>query len=195
MNLSTEDNPMLTLTLPAPKPLIAAGDKEVLLVTNADQREPANVECWPVQEKFEAKLEQALQERFGVKLKRAHPYKNDQGHGFIAGQREGSDLFAALDPDAPVIVLLTAWQYSHHLAPSLVKHRGPILLLTNFDGTFPGLVGMLCMAGTLTSLGKADYARLWSAGFDDDFFFNGLESWLKTGTIAHDASYLHPVDA
>ena len=86
---------MLTLTLPAPKPLIAAGDKEVLLVTNADQREPANVECWPVQEKFEAKLEQALQERFGVKLKRAHPYKSDQGHGFIAGQREGSDLFAA----------------------------------------------------------------------------------------------------
>lgn len=54
---------------------------------------------------------------------------------------------------------------------------------------------MLCMAGTLTSLGKTDYARLWSAGFDDDFFFNGLESWLKTGTIAHDASYLHPVDA
>ena len=186
---------MLTLTLPAPKPLIAAGDKEVLLVTNADQREPANVECWPVQEKFEAKLEQALQKRFGVKLKRAHPYKSDQGHGFIAGQREGSDLFAALDPDAPVIVLLTAWQYSHHLAPSLVKHRGPILLLTNFDGTFPGLVGMLCMAGTLTSLGKTDYARLWSTGFDDDFFFNGLESWLKTGTIAHDASYLHPVDA
>jgi hypothetical protein len=147
---------MLTLTLSESKPSITAGDKEVLLVTNADQREPANVECWPVQHKFEVKLEQALLKRFGVKVKRAHPYKSDKGHGFIAGQREGSDLFAAIDPDAPVIVLLTAWQYSHHLAPSLVRHRGPLLLLANFDGTFPGLVGMLCLAGTLTSLGKTD---------------------------------------
>jgi hypothetical protein len=34
---------MLTLTLPEAKPLITAGDKEVLLVTNADLRESANV--------------------------------------------------------------------------------------------------------------------------------------------------------
>ncbi|MDR1935378.1 MAG: signal transduction protein [Candidatus Accumulibacter sp.] len=186
---------MLKLTLPEAKPLIQAGDKEVLLVTNADQREPANVECWPVQEKFERKLEEALAGRFGVKLKRAHPFKRDRGHGFIAGQREGSDLFAAIDRDAPVIVLITAWQYSHHLAPSLARHRGPLLLLANFEGTWPGLVGMLCLAGTLTSLGKTDYSRLWSSGFDDDFFFAGLESWLKTGRIEHDTSYLHPVDA
>ena len=35
---------MLKLTLPQSKPLIKAGDKEVLLVTNADLRESANVE-------------------------------------------------------------------------------------------------------------------------------------------------------
>ena len=39
---------MLTLTLPKAKPLITAGPNEVLLVTNADLRESANVECWPV---------------------------------------------------------------------------------------------------------------------------------------------------
>lgn len=185
---------MLKLTLPEPKPLIKAGTNEVLLVTNADLRESANVECWPVQNKFEAKLEDALSSRFGVTAKRAHLYKGDKGHGFISSQREGSDLFATIDPDSPVIVLLTAWQYSHHLAPSLAKHRGPVLLLANFDGTWPGLVGTLCMAGTLTGLGKA-YSRLWSANFDDEFFFKGLDSWLKTGTIKHDLSYLHPVDA
>ena len=145
---------MLTLTLPAAQPPIKAGDKEVLVVTNADLRESANVACWPVQNKFEDKLEKALAGRFGIQTKRAHLYKGDKGHGFISSQREGSDLFAAIDPDAPVIVLLTAWQYSHHLAPSLARHRGPVLLLANFDGTWPGLVGMLCMAGTLTSLGK-----------------------------------------
>lgn len=185
---------MLILNLPEPKTLIKAGEKEVLLVTNADLRESANVECWPVQNKFEQKLEQALSSRFGFKTKRAHLFKDDKKHGFISSQREGSDLFATLDPDAPVIVLLTAWQYSHHLAPSLAKHRGPVLLLANFDGTWPGLVGMLCMAGTLTSLGKI-YSRLWSSGFDDDFFFKGLDAWLKTGQITHDTSYLQPVNA
>ena len=185
---------MLTLTLPEAKPLIKPGVKEVLLVTNADLRESANKECWPVQNKFEEKLEKALFGRFDYRLKRAHLFKNDKGHGFISNQREGSDLFATIDPDAAVIVLLTAWQYSHHLAPSLVKHRGPVLLLANFDGTWPGLVGMLCMAGTLTSLGKP-YSRLWSSNFDDDFFFKGLESWLTTGKIEHDLSHLHAVDA
>lgn len=123
---------MLTLTLPSTGKTITAGDQEVLVVTNADLRESANVECWPVQNKFEDKL--ALASRFSRKAKRAHLYKGDQGHGFISSQREGSDLFATLDPDAPVIVLLTAWQYSHHLAPSLARHRGPVLLLANFDG-------------------------------------------------------------
>lgn len=185
---------MLDFTLTEFGPQITAGKNEVLLVTNADLRESANVECWPVQAKFEQKLEQVLLQRFGVKAKRAHPFKADKGHGFISSQREGSDLFARIDPDAPVIVLLTAWQYSHHLAPSLVHHRGPILLLANFDGTWPGLVGMLNMAGTLTSLGKP-VARLWSENFDDDFFFNGLDTWLKTGRLAHDTRYLHAVDA
>ena len=185
---------MLTLTLPKAKPLITAGPNEVLLVTNADLRESANVECWPVQNKFESKLKEAMLNRFGITAKRAHLYKNDKGHGFISSQREGSDLFATIDPEAPVIVLLTAWQYSHHLAPSLAKHRGPVLLLANFDGTWPGLVGTLCMAGTLTGLGKT-YSRLWSTNFDDAFFYNGLEEWLKTGAINHDTSYLHPVDA
>lgn len=183
---------MLTLKLPESGPMITAGSHEVLLVTNADLRESANQECWPVQAKFEEKLQQTLSKRFGYTGKRAHLYKGDKRHGFISSQREGSDLFATIDPDAPVIVLLTAWQYSHHLAPSLAKHRGPVLLLANFDGTWPGLVGQLCMAGTLTGLGKA-YARLWSSNFDDDFFFDGLASWLKTGHIKHDTSYLHPV--
>ncbi|MDR3538943.1 MAG: hypothetical protein P4L71_20785 [Acetobacteraceae bacterium] len=183
---------MLHLNLPAEPPLLHAGKNEVLLVTNADLREPANVQCWPVQEKFEARLHQVLTERFGVTVRRAHPVHAERGHGFISSQREGSDLFASIDPDAPVIVLLTAWQYSHHLAPSLARHRGPILLLANFDGTWPGLVGMLCMAGTLTSLGRA-CSRLWSENFDDPFFLTGLSAWLRTGQIEHDTSYLQPI--
>lgn len=188
----------LTLNLPASKQRTTLNDKEVFVIANGDLRDGANKNCWEVQSTFEAKLETALKEKFGFSVRRAHPVKEEVGHGFISCQREGSDILASIDPEAPVIVLMTAWQYSHHVAPSLVHHKGPILLLANFDGTWPGLVGALCMAGTLNSLGK-EHSRLWSENFDDDFFYLGLQSWLECGKIEHDTSYLkeitkdHPV--
>lgn len=160
---------MLTLTLPAAQPLIKAGDKEVLVVTNADLRESANVACWRGgAEQVRGQARKSAGRPLWHPDQARSPVQGRQGPGFISSQREGSDLFATIDPQAPVIVLLTAWQYSHHLAPSLATHKGPVLLLANFDGTWPGLVGMLCMAGTLTSLGKT-YSRLWSSDFDDEF--------------------------
>ncbi|MCA7013318.1 signal transduction protein [Dickeya dadantii] len=188
-----EQRVSLTLNLPASPRRLSVGEREVLLVTNADLRESANLTCWPTQQQFESRLQSAL-EQLGYRMTRAHAVDNARGHGFISSQREGSDVFAALDPDAPVIVLLTAWQYSHHIAPSLVHHRGPVLLLANFDGTWPGLVGMLCMAGCLTSLGR-DYSRLWSATFDDDAFRQGLATWLRDGAVSHKTGYLRPVAA
>ena len=182
----------LKLTLPEAKPHQTLGEKEVFVIANGDLRDSANKICWEVQSAFEQKLEVALKEKFGYSVRRAHPIKEDKGHGFIGNQREGSDVMASIDPKAPVIVLMTAWQYSHHLAPSLVNHEGPVLLMANFDGTWPGLVGALCMAGTLTSLGR-DHSRLWSENFDDDFFYAGLQSWLEAGKIEHDVSYLTEV--
>jgi hypothetical protein len=183
---------MLNVKLPLEPAHLTPGPNEVLFVTNADLRESANVACWPVEAKYEALLEKALA-ALGKTARRAHSIKADKGHGFISSQREGSDVFATIDPNAPVIVLLTAWQYSHHLANCLALHKGPILLLANFDGTWPGLVGMLCMAGTLTSLGKP-YSRLWSESFDDPLFNDGLKSWLATGEIRHDLSHLTRID-
>lgn len=183
---------MLTLTLPPEPAYLKTAPDEVLFVTNADLRESANVACWPVEAKYEALLAESLAE-FGKRARRAHPFKPDKGHGFIASQREGSDVFATIDQNAPVIVLLTAWQYSHHLASCLARHKGPVLLLANFDGTWPGLVGMLCMAGSLTSLGKS-YSRLWSESFDDKLFRRGLKAWLKSGRIKHDLSHLTKID-
>ena len=114
---------MLNLNLPSSPATIQAGEKEILLVTNADLREAANVTCWPTQKAYEEKLGIAL-ERLGYRVKRAHPVNEKRGHGFISSQKEGSDLFAAIDPDAPVIVLLTAWQYSHQRAHTTVTEGG-----------------------------------------------------------------------
>ncbi len=161
------------------------GRDSVVLIANGDLRESANVRCWPVQQEFEKKLENILHERFQTKLIRMGKAEG----GFISSQREGSDIFSQIDPDARIIVLITAWQYSHHVANALVLHRGPILLLANFDGTWPGLVGMLNMAGSLTALGRA-YSRLWSETFDDAVFYTELENWLNNGSITWDRSYL-----
>lgn len=184
---------MLTVNLPANKPQTSVAKNEVLLVANADLREPANVTCWPTGQKFETKLQAAL-EKEGYRIKRAHKIDIERGHGFISSQREGADVFAAIDPEAPVIVLITAWQYSHHLASSLAHHKGPVLLLANFEGTYPGLVGMLCMAGTLTSLG-VNYSRIWSETFEDEKFSTDLRTWLRDGYVHQRTDYLHEVKA
>ena len=100
---------MLTLNLPESPTVIKAGPNEILVLTNADLRESANVTCWPTQVKYEKLLEQALTSRFGLRVRRAHPIKTDKGHGFISSQREGSDVVASLDPsglNATVVLVL-----------------------------------------------------------------------------------------
>lgn len=202
MNTALTENPKLAavkalypdFNLPRLNDHAPVQKDEVVVLTNGDLRKSANLTCWEVQDKFEQKLNLVLKEKLGIKSIRAHRYNDEDGHGFIGNQREGSDAFANIDPNAPVIVLLTAWQYSHHVAPSLVHHKGSVLVLANFDGTWPGLVGALCLEGTLTSLGRA-HSRLWSENFDDEFFYSKLEEWFKTGEIRHDTSYLKQLSA
>jgi len=166
---------------------------EVVMINNGDLRLSANQECWPVQNDFEQRLTRVMQRRYGIDLVKANRYHSGDEHGFIACQAEGNETFTTIDPEAPLIVLLTVWEYSHHIAAGLAHHKGPVLLLANFAGTWPGLVGMLNLAGSLTALGR-DYSRLWSAEFEDEFFLNGLDQWMSTGTIEHDTSYLRAVE-
>ncbi len=179
--------------IPKQPKILSAKEKEIFMLANGDLRESANQNCWAVQKKYEDKLQAALQQYCGYDVKRIHDIDAEKGHGFISNQREGADILSRIDKKAPLIILSTAWQYAHHIAPSLVHHKGPILILGNFDGTWPGLVGMLCLSGTLNSLGR-HHSRLWSENFDDAFFINGLKTWIKTGQIDHDLSYLKKVD-
>ena len=114
---------------------------QIILVASGDLREGANVVCWPTQKAMEAKLTKVLAD-LGHELVRAHPEKA-AGHGFIASQREGMDIFATIAPDAPLIVAEAVWQYSHHVLAGLTTHRGPILTVANWSGQYPGLVGLL----------------------------------------------------
>ncbi len=161
---------------------------EVVLIANGDLRLSANQMCWPAQEAMEKTIIAAIQ-REGWKVRRGHPYKQDEEHGFIGSQKEGMAVFKNIHPDAPLIVAEAVWQYSHHVLHGLISHRGPILTLANWSGQWPGLVGMLNLNGSLTKAGVA-YSTLWSLDFTDDFFKRGLREWLTSGCVTHDTSHV-----
>ncbi len=163
----------------------------ILLVANGDLRQSANEICWPAQHAMERALAKAVS-RFGCRLVRAHPYRAAQKHGFISSQKEGMEVFARLDARAPLIVAEAVWQYSHHILHGLISHQGPILTVANWSGTWPGLVGMLNLNGSLTKAGVG-YSTLWSADFTDAFFLRGLERWLKNGFVTHPAKHVRPL--
>ena len=88
------------------------------------------------------------------------------------------------------MVVEAVWEYSHHVLAGLRSHRGPILVVANWAGEFPGLVGLLNLAGSMTKAG-IDYSVLWSPDFADQWSRDRLKEWLDTGHIEHDASHVH----
>src|SRR5271169_655383 len=159
--------------LESPSP-VASG--EILLIASGDLRQSANKVCWAAQAEMEAQLTEALRAE-GFTLRRAHPYSEDLGHGFISSQRMGMDVFTRIHPDAPIIVAEAVWQYSHNVFSGLEHHRGPILTVANWSGQWPGLVGMLNLNGCLHKAGVT---------------FSTL--WLKEKTIEQDSTHVRELD-
>lgn len=168
-------------------------DREIYLVASGDLRLSANQKCWPAQEAMETALGQAIEAR-GFQVRRAHAFDPDVGHGFISSQRQGMDIFEKIPADAPLIVAEAVWQYSHHVLAGLSTHRGPILTVANWSGTWPGLVGMLNLNGSLTKAGIR-YSTLWSEDFTDDWFTQRLDQWLNTGQVSHEITHVANFDS
>lgn len=133
-------------------------------------------------------------EREGNKIKRGHPYDPVKKHSFIDSQNYGMKVFHSIPNNAPLIVAEAVWQYTNHVLPGLLTHRGPILTVANWSGEWPGLVGLLNLNASLTKAG-IKYSTLWSEDFTDEFFLKNLRSWLKRGRISHDTSQVHPYGA
>ena len=170
-------------TVPQLKRTNKIGKKQVLLIASGDLRESANQKCWPAQAEMEMALTGAVATA-GFELVRAHPFKQGPGHGFISSQKEGMEVFSRIDPKAPIIIAEAVWQYSHHVLPGLISHQGPILTVANWSGTWPGLVGMLNLNGSMTKAG-VNYSTLWSEDFTDAYFLSHLHKWLKEGKTKH----------
>ena len=165
---------------------------KAVLIASGDLREEANRVCWPAQQAMEKALAAAFT-RAGWTLNRGHAVSRSRGHGFIAGCREGLDVFAGIDPGTPLVVAEAVWQYSNHVLPGLTTHTGPILTAANWSGQWPGLVGMLNLNGSLTKSG-VPYSTVWADDFASPSFERHLASWLDTRTIHHDTSHVVPFE-
>jgi hypothetical protein len=172
------------------------GMNTLYLLANGDLRDAANRAGWEKQMEMEKRvtsLIESLADSKGRRFRvvRAHRFDPKLGHGFINSQKMGNRVFAGIPPNAPVIVVETIWQYSHHILGALVAHEGPILTVANWSGTWPGLVGLANLNASLIKHGR-EYSSLWTEEFTDDFFLNGLRNFLATGKVTHDISHARP---
>lgn len=179
---------MTDYALPATPVRPDAPEHTAYLITSGDLRESANLAGWPTQVELEAAVTGVLND-LGWQVIRPFGVDPATGHGFISSQRMGMEIFKTIPAEAPLVVAIANWQYSHHVLAGLRTHRGPILTVANFAGDWPGLVGLLGLNAGLTKMGKP-YATTWSVDFTDDWFRDGLREWVETGGIVHDASHV-----
>jgi hypothetical protein len=173
---------------PQALPVPQAADRTAYYVVSGDLRPAANTTCWPTQQRLEENVRRAVTS-LGWDLVRGHQVDPVKGHGFIDSQRRGIEVFRTIPPDAPLLVVGAAWQYSHHVLAGLGAHRGPIMVGANWDGEFPGLVGLLNLTASMTKAG-IPYSSLWSEDFTDSWAVDGLKTWLETGLLVHDLSHV-----
>ena len=114
---------------------------------------------------------------------------------FLTTPADAIDALSGIDD--PLIGVYAHWVYGPHTTDGVVGSDNPLLLASNFDGTWPGLVGLLNTGACLTSLGRR-HSRLWSAEPDlttDEWFMASLDGWVRTGALEHDAGCIRTAPA
>jgi L-fucose isomerase-like protein len=111
--------------------------------------------------------------------------------GFLARPDQAIRKLGALDE--PMIGLFVHWVYGPHTVDGVVGKDHPLLLASNFSGTWPGLVGLLNTAACLASV-ERPFSRIWTDAQDwskNKRFMDRLDEWCRTGTIRYPEDELH----
>src|SRR4029077_2591309 len=93
----------------------------------------------------------------------------------------------------PLIGVFVHWTYATHTVDGVVGKDNPLLLASNFSGTWPGLVALLNTGASLDSLNRP-YSRVWTDSKDwseDRTFMDRLDAWCSTGQIRYPENELH----
>ncbi len=105
--------------------------------------------------------------------------------GFLTKPHEAIDKLGPIDD--PMVGVCVHWFYGPHTTDGVVGKDNPLLLASNFSGTWPGLVGLLNTGACLESVGRR-FSRAWTSADDwtaDEAFMARLEEWCSTGTIRY----------
>jgi L-fucose isomerase-like protein len=109
-----------------------------------------------------------------------------------------NEAIAKLGPiDDPMVGVFVHWTYAPHTVDGVVGKDSPLLLASNFSGTWPGLVALLNTAASLESVGRSA-SRAWTDADDwtaDAPFMERLDEWCKTGWIGYPTSETHGAGA
>ena len=141
-----------------------------------DYRAKPNADAMPQMEAATVQLEKALR-----KLGRT-PYRIE---GYLTKPHESIEKLGPVDD--PLVGVYVHWVYGPHTTDGVVGKDTPLLLASNFSGTWPGLVGLLNTGACLESVGRA-FSRAWTDAEDwtaDDAFMAHLDEWCSTGRIGY----------
>lgn len=148
-----------------------------------DYRALPNELALPGVEEATVQLENALR-RLGRRSYRVE--------GFLTKPHQAIEKLGPIDD--PMIGVCVHWFYGPHTTDGVVGGDNPLLLASNFSGTWPGLVGLLNTGACLESLGRP-YSRAWTEAQNwgsDEAFMARLDEWSTTGAIAYAEDELHP---
>ena len=105
--------------------------------------------------------------------------------GFITKPNEAIEKLGPID-DA-IIGIFAHWVYGPHTTDGVAGKDNPLLLVSNFSGVWPGLVGLLNTGACLESIGRKS-SRIWTDAEDwtaDEAFMARLDEWCSTGSICY----------
>lgn len=156
--------------------------KKVAIFWPGDYRQKPNELAKPQMEETTAQLQQALR-----KLGR-EPFLVP---GFLTRPDEAITKLGPIDE--PMIGVFVHWTYGPHTCDGVVGKDNPLLLGSNFSGTWPGLVALLNTGACLESLGRR-FSRIWTSAADwtrDSAFMERLDEWCSTGQIRYPDGELH----
>jgi L-fucose isomerase-like protein len=105
--------------------------------------------------------------------------------GFITKPDEAIRKLGPVDD--PMIGIFVHWTYGPHTTDGVVGKTNPLLLASNFSGTWPGLVALLNTGACLASVGR-EFSRIWTSAKDwtkDKKFLSRLDEWCSSGRIRY----------
>jgi L-fucose isomerase-like protein len=156
--------------------------KKVAIFWPGDYRAKPNEWARPQADEATEQLRQALR-----KIGRS-PYVVP---GFLTRPDEAIEKLGPIDD--PLVGLFVHWAYAPHTCDGVAGKDSPLLLASNFSGTWPGLVALLNTSASLESINRP-HSRIWTDAPNwtkDARFMERLDEWCSTGRVRYPENELH----